>query len=183
MSKTNPLTIFNQIDAYCEALGWSPADLAHATGIDRQTTWRFLNGHADTSTEKAQLMLDTLNEHASVTITLDLPKVLAHNDGKHWREKAKIIEGYRQTAMALTLQAQATLMKKATLSYRFFFPNRAVRDEANYVHACKPYVDGVVDAGLIPDDRWTILGTGTVTSAVSKTNPRVELVFTPVFFN
>jgi hypothetical protein len=34
----------------------------------------------------------------------------------------------------------------------------------NWAQSCKPYIDGIVDAGLIEGDNWQISGIGTITA-------------------
>jgi len=109
------------------------------------------------------------------TITLDIPPVHAHNNG-HWRARSAKVKACRAEAKRLALLMEIPRMEQATVFYRFFFPDRRVRDEANYIHACKPAMDGIVDAGVIPDDRWVFLGTAGASSEVDRDNPRVEIV-------
>ena len=45
------------------------------------------------------------------------------------------------------------------------------------LQACKPLIDGVVDAGLIGGDHWEALGIGEVTVALVGERVGVELVF------
>lgn len=157
-------------------LDWSPAQLAKEVGIDRQSVWRYLEGHHDAGSAKAEQMLEALQDAASVTFVLDLPPVFAHNTG-HWRTKSKKIKSMRAEAAAACKKQKP--FGKATVYYDFFFPDRRVRDEANYIHGCKPYMDGLVDGGFIKDDRWTFLSTGGTTSRVSKAKPRVEITLLP----
>lgn len=63
----------------------------------------------------------------------------------------------------------------ATINYRFFVPDKRRRDEANMIQACKPYVDGLVDAKVIVGDDWQRLRTGSVSVVVDKDDPRVIL--------
>lgn len=173
-------TMRDHINCLCDRLKWTPADIARETGLDRQSTWRYLNGHTDTLEERAALMFNAAHKAASIKLVFDLPPVFAHNKG-HWSTKKRKIKTMRELAQATTLAAQVDPLGKAGVHYNFWFPDRRVRDEANYIHACKPYLDGIVDAGLINDDRWLDLSTLGVTSKISKANPRVELVFTPQF--
>jgi hypothetical protein len=70
-------------------------------------------------------------------------------------------------------------MERAAVHYRFEFPDRRRRDAANYIQACKPYIDGIVDSGLIVDDCWERLSIGGVTCCVNKP-ARVVLTFTEI---
>ena len=115
------------------------------------------------------------------TITIVLPpvnpKLNAHNKG-HWRGKAAAVKSLRNLTHALTLEQTRERWPAATIQYRFYFPDKRRRDEANAIHSQKAAVDGVVDAGLIPDDDWQHLSIAGVTCEVDRDNPRVEFVFT-----
>ena len=69
-------------------------------------------------------------------------------------------------------------MTGATLGIDIYFPNRIHRDVLNLVQSCKPYLDGVVDAGVLPDDSWQYLEVGHIRAHLDKTNPRVVFTFT-----
>jgi hypothetical protein len=65
--------------------------------------------------------------------------------------------------------------QKAKVSYLFHMKNRRRRDVANLIHGCKPYVDGIVDTGFIPDDSWEFLEIGSAKCVLGV--PGVELIF------
>lgn len=114
------------------------------------------------------------------TITIVLPpvdpKLTGQNKG-HWRQRSAAIKGLRDLANALVRLETREQWKAATVEYRFFFPDRKRRDEANCIQSQKPAIDGVVDSKLITDDCWTHLHTAGVECEVDRENPRVELVF------
>lgn len=115
----------------------------------------------------------------SVTITMPFPpkELHAHNTG-HWRGKAKHVKAMRSLAMAETMATGARPMKLATVSYAIYYPANRNYDLMNTAHSMKPAVDGVVDAGLIPDDNWKILAVGSIVGELDRDNPRIELTFT-----
>jgi hypothetical protein len=85
--------------------------------------------------------------------------------------------------MAYILAKQAIAQhgkpKADFVEVRYFFrvPDRRRRDAANMVQQCKPYVDGIVDAGLITGDHWEalrIVGAGVM---IDRDNPGVTLEF------
>ncbi len=61
------------------------------------------------------------------------------------------------------------------ISYAFFVPDNRKRDVCNMLQACKPFVDGVVDAGVVEGDSWQAMIVYNVTVEIDKKNPRVEL--------
>lgn len=116
------------------------------------------------------------------TITLPwIDKALnAHNKG-HWRTKAKPTREAREIAYSLAQRAiidgEPHIVGKASVRYRFFVPDNKRRDAANMKQSCKPFIDGVVDSGLISGDHWQVLiDIGSIVE-IDKTNPRVEITF------
>jgi crossover junction endodeoxyribonuclease RusA len=107
------------------------------------------------------------------------PKLHAHNTG-HWRTKAQHVSHLKALARIATIAETRERWERATVEYRFFVPDLVRRDEANMIHSQKAAIDGVVKAGLIPDDDWTRLHIAGVFVAVDRENPRVELRFCKV---
>lgn len=115
----------------------------------------------------------------SVTIILPLPprELHAHAKGS-WKPKSAATRTCRSMAYAKALEAGAPRFLRGTLSVRFYWPNMLRRDTFNAVSSIKPYIDGIVDAGVLPDDCWTIMEIGAVTSTLDRENPRVVLTIT-----
>ena len=115
-------------------------------------------------------------------ISIDLPKPSghAHNKG-HWRAKARPIKAMRELAYILAKQAIAEHGKPnadvVDVSYFFRVPDRGRRDAANMIQECKPYIDGIVDSGLISGDHWEVLRIIEVGVSIDKENPGVTLCF------
>jgi crossover junction endodeoxyribonuclease RusA len=51
------------------------------------------------------------------------------------------------------------------------------RDLFNASAAMKAAIDGVIDAGLLPDDDWKCLEGGRMTGGLDRENPRVIMTF------
>lgn len=122
---------------------------------------------------------------ASVVVRLPLPprSLAPHNKG-HWRTRAADVKQCRSTARLAALHV-ARVMAKARLhieydvtvgkgdgGYRPF-------DEGNAISACKPYIDGCVDAGIVPDDKAKYLKIAGV-DLVRRGMPGVTLTFVEV---
>ena len=94
----------------------------------------------------------------AVTVTLSLPPPeLRANARCHWAAKARATKKYRSEAHILTLEAlggQKPMWKEATAEIWFFFGDRRSRDKINLNMSLKAAIDGMVDAGLLLDDRW-----------------------------
>ena len=74
------------------------------------------------------------------------------NDRMHWAKKAKITKSIRQEVY---IRAKAARLRPCKhLTVRFFYRPRDKRrrDPANCISSQKPIVDGLVQAGLVPDD-------------------------------
>lgn len=83
------------------------------------------------------------------------------NHRTHWAVKAKKQRELRAAAHG-ACQGQPPLTGPVALTVTFRFPDARHRDLDNY--SLKGAIDGVVDAGLISDDRRTVLRSVTRTS-------------------
>lgn len=115
----------------------------------------------------------------------------SHNKG-NWRSRAAEVRRVRMMSataarMAMDLVANQTDMQPrwqpmdaAILTIDFLAPDDRRRDVLNLCHSLKPVIDGVVDAGLIPDDSWETLSIGAPSYEVStsQTGGYVVLKFT-----
>jgi hypothetical protein len=113
----------------------------------------------------------------SVTLTFPLPttKKTVHGNGG-WRGKFGHVQRLRSEAKISTLSQTRKVFAKARIKYRFAVPDRIRRDEANLIQACKPIIDGIVDARCLAGDDWQRLSIAGVETFVDKDNPRVEIV-------
>lgn len=103
---------------------------------------------------------------------------------------------YRQTAAVSRLREQAyylarslknsgTIIEHPTHCVAWLsFPTSRRRDSANFQGAVKPIIDGIVSAGLLPDDDVThLVGPDVRIDTSARTAPgtvHVELKFTPL---
>lgn len=104
---------------------------------------------------------------------------------------------YRQTAAVSRLREQAYYLARslknagATIGYYpthcvawLSFPTTRRRDSANFQGAIKPIIDGIVSAGLLPDDDILhLVGPDIRIDPSTRTSPgtvHVELKFTPL---
>lgn len=111
-----------------------------------------------------------------VTITCPIdPRLHAHTGGNKW-DKIKATKEMRFLAKLLSMAKCNTAIKgKAVVEYQFFVPNDLHRDAANMIQSCKPFIDGVVDAKMIPGDHWQVLRIGRVDVVYGA---RLEVVLT-----
>lgn len=78
--------------------------------------------------------------------------LLNANDRTHWRKKIPITRDLRATARMLTKAAKVPALQRAHVVCFYEPPDRRRRDPANWAPSAKACVDGVVDAGVLPDD-------------------------------
>ena len=85
-------------------------------------------------------------------IRLAASDVLNLNDREHWRLRANKSKYIRQLAEQIARASRAPHLKRALLTVEIAFPDRKRRDSHNWMATVKPIVDGLVDAGVLPDD-------------------------------
>lgn len=71
---------------------------------------------------------------------------------KHWSWRSKRVRWWRDTANVWARKAQHGAQPPAVIHVTLPFDRGARRDPSNYLPAVKAIIDGLVDAGLWPDD-------------------------------
>lgn len=119
------------------------------------------------------------------TITLELPPaaVTAHNSGA-WHAKSGAVRDYRETAHQALLISHRALIRagaipfKVRISHEWFLGKTKMEatlgakcpkkwkkyrpaDEGNAIQALKPAIDGIVDSGVLIDDKAEFVEWGT----------------------
>lgn len=74
------------------------------------------------------------------------------NDRDHWRVKAKKTEEYVDTTILLTRAAKVPPLKRCSVLLAYGPRDRRTRDPLNLVQTLKAVEDGIVRAGVVPDD-------------------------------
>jgi len=116
----------------------------------------------------------------SIVVVLPLPpRVLSPNcavatPGGRFK-KAAAAKRYRRLAREATEAERLTPWIKASVTPRFFFPTKRRRDEDNAIASLKAAYDGIVDAGLLPDDDHTHMQRERPEFGIDCDHPRVEL--------
>lgn len=77
---------------------------------------------------------------------------LTHNQRLHWREKAKRTRGLRDAVCWLAKAAKIPAAHRLVVQLHFATGDKRRRDSPNLTATSKPAIDGLVDAGVIPDD-------------------------------
>ena len=81
----------------------------------------------------------------------------------HWRTKAKIRKAWRMEGRlhgSEALGARGDFIDPAIITFEFVYKMSRRRDIDNYVAAMKPFIDGLVDSGLLVDDSYEHLRHG-----------------------
>lgn len=114
----------------------------------------------------------------TITITLPLPdsSMSGHAKG-NWHSKAATTKRMRRDAHveALHITQGERRFERAVVSLAFYLGSNRRRDALNLANGVKPYIDGLVDAGLMPDDDWKVMSVGAITCKLDKDAPRVEI--------
>jgi Holliday junction resolvase RusA-like endonuclease len=86
------------------------------------------------------------------------PRALSANGRSHWRAKAEHVRAYRETARLAALAAGAEPVAgsvRLRLTYGWERGRKRV-DFDNGVALAKAAIDGIVDAGVMGDDRYVV---------------------------
>lgn len=86
----------------------------------------------------------------------EVQPLLNSNDRRHRQVEAKIAKAWRAAARDECLRVAAGLRLETPVHIlaQIHKPRGGIWDPNNYHPTTKPIVDGLVDAGLIPDDSW-----------------------------
>lgn len=102
------------------------------------------------------------------TLVAPWPKpLLSSNHRYHWRVKANLVKQVRGDARTIA-RSGVPHLRHVTVEMVWTVPDKRRRDGAdNIVDTLKPWCDGMVDAGIVPDDtpQW-----------MTKLMPRIEYV-------
>ncbi|MCA1667195.1 MAG: hypothetical protein LC793_07320, partial [Thermomicrobia bacterium] len=120
---------------------------------------------------------------------LPLPRDECHQNARpdRWSlAKAKAADRLDGKNAALAAMQKAKMKTppqwdNVIVDLHFRFPNRRGRDLLNYAAAGKFALDGIVDAGVVTDDKCTVIQRiGSITWSVDKANVGVSISITPV---
>ena len=84
------------------------------------------------------------------------PKALRQNSRPHWASKAKAVAQVRQAAKVAAMWAEP-FTGPVTIRLVWTVTDRRRRDSDGPDPMKKAVIDGLVDAGLIPDDKHTVV--------------------------
>jgi len=91
----------------------------------------------------------------SRVLPLTRGKLITANDKMHWASRAKLTKQLRQWGYLLGREGEAVArlgLTHARVEMEFAYPDRRRRDRSNLAPTVKALMDGLIDAGLLPDD-------------------------------
>lgn len=81
----------------------------------------------------------------------DMTHVVSDNERIHWSQRYQTQQFWR--GLALLLFKNTMRFERAKVTVTFRWPDRRRRDVHNYMRlVVKPIIDGIVEAGVLPDD-------------------------------
>jgi crossover junction endodeoxyribonuclease RusA len=114
----------------------------------------------------------------NTTIVLEPPCEFINANGRlHHHAKAKLTKAWREAAY---VAATARTFDSAYITCAIRFPNNIRRDVGNYYPTAKAIVDGLVDAGMLPDDNDTHLVGPDMRRHIPNGTPLVTITITPL---
>lgn len=93
------------------------------------------------------------------TWTVELPplELVTSNQRLHYMAKARLMKAIRDSALWLARAQNIPNLQRARIVGELRFPDRRRRDPANWADSAKAATDGLVSAGVLPDDDATHL--------------------------
>lgn len=82
-------------------------------------------------------------------------EILSANDKVHWAVRARLTKQLRQWGYLLGREGEGVArlgLTHARVEFEFAYPDRRRRDRSNLAPTVKAIMDGLIDAGLLPDD-------------------------------
>lgn len=125
----------------------------------------------------------TTDATESTTYVVALPagmKLLNANDRVHWRTRARITKALREAAEESALAAHIPPQERITIQAVLHPHDKRRRDAHNWYPSFKAAIDGVVDAGVIPDDDGKHLISIEVVLGTPVRHTQISLHITPL---
>lgn len=91
----------------------------------------------------------------SRVLPLTRSKLITANDKMHWAARSRLTKQLRQWGYLLGRGGEGVArfgLQRARVEVEFAYPDRRRRDRSNLAPTVKALMDGLIDAGLLPDD-------------------------------
>jgi len=115
--------------------------------------------------------------------TIELPPglvLLTANERPHWSRRAAVTGSIRVAAATLARAARIPPAEQAWITVVLHPHNRRRLDPHNWGPSAKAGIDGLVDAGILPDDDYTHLLAVTFLLGPARPARQIALHITPV---
>jgi hypothetical protein len=119
-----------------------------------------------TTSRRSKAPDEPVVRHLSVLLPFPSAK-LGANSRTHYLHKGRIAKASRRVAHLCGIAAMVGLprdsfpLRRYLVAYEFLLPSRHRRDLDNLVGQMKPFLDGLVDCGLLADDSEAVRLTAT----------------------
>ncbi|AUV61629.1 RusA-like resolvase [Gordonia phage Clark] len=115
-----------------------------------------------------------------MTVTIVLPydrPPLTPNDRPNRYEKSRLTREIRHAAHVLAKSAKLPSLRESavTATCTWFVPDRRKRDVGSLTLTAKAAIDGLVDAGILAADDWTVVTEERYRIRLDPQHPRIEL--------
>ena len=128
--------------------------------------------------------MSTQNNREIVYEFPELPSGATLNTRGSWHRPAQAAADAKEEALGSILAQRngrgPALLRKTSVNYHFYLPDRRRRDLDNLVGAAKPYLDALVQAGELTDDSAVVIHALTVQSEYRRGQPGFRITITPV---
>lgn len=118
-----------------------------------------------------------------ITITLPTPPPEVRPNGRcrNWGKKHRLTQQCVERAkdQCVIDSLGSPRHARASIRYDWYHPTNRFLDRDNIIGACKPYLDGIVRAGILLDDNGITLEPVGRFKATAGTSARVEITITP----
>lgn len=88
-------------------------------------------------------------------LPLTRSKLITANDKMHWAARSRLTKQLRQWGYLLGREGEGVArlgLQHARVEIEFAYPDHRRRDRSNLAPTVKALMDGLIDAGLLPDD-------------------------------
>lgn len=93
---------------------------------------------------------------------------LSMNDRRHWSHKHQWTKALRGTAFYLARSARIPDLGRCSVELVYSPATRRTRDADNIFATLKPLADGLVDAGVVPDDTPDLMSKSVAFGPITK---------------
>lgn len=99
----------------------------------------------------------------------------------HHMEQAKQKKYWEGVAtQEIFVQKVPKMTGKTLVTFNYFFPDKRRRDPDNYTGPAKYLLDGLVKAGVLPDDSFNFVELKIARKGIDRKKPRIEIVLEPL---